>query len=41
MAQFNATGDVNCFMANQMSMMCSDKYCPAWGTKFCELSGEK
>jgi len=26
-----------CFPANPMSMMCSDKYCPAWGTEFCKL----
>lgn len=23
------------FIANPASMLCSDKYCPAWGTKFC------
>ena len=38
MDRFDTTGDVNCFMANQMSMMCSDKYCPAWGTGFCDLT---
>jgi hypothetical protein len=38
MARFDAAGDINCFMANQMSMMCSNKYCPAWGTDFCELT---
>lgn len=26
------------FPSNQMSMMCTDKYCPAWGTSFCELT---
>lgn len=39
MARFDATGEVNVFMANQMSMMCSIKYCPAYGTEFCELTG--
>lgn len=38
MAGFDQALDVNCFMANQMSMMCGDKYCPAWGTDFCELT---
>lgn len=40
MAAFDGTQSVGCFMANQMSMMCSDKYCPAWGTSFCELTGK-
>lgn len=26
------------FPANPLSMMCSDKYCPAWGTDFCEFN---
>lgn len=26
------------FPANPLSMMCSDKYCPAWGTEFCEFN---
>ncbi len=39
MARFNATGDLESFPCNKMSMMCTDKYCPAWGTPFCELSG--
>ena len=38
MAKFDETGDVNCFMANQMSMMCGNKYCPAFATDFCELT---
>lgn len=25
------------FRANPMSMLCSDKYCPCWGTDFCKL----
>jgi hypothetical protein len=29
------------FPANPMSMMCSEKYCPAFGTSFCELTERK
>ena len=25
------------FLANPHSMLCSDKYCPAWGTNFCRV----
>lgn len=25
------------FLPNNMSLMCSKKYCPAWGTNFCKL----
>ena len=25
------------FAANPMSMMCNDRFCPAWGTKFCNI----
>lgn len=25
------------FRANPMSMLCGDKYCPAWGTNFCRV----
>lgn len=25
------------FRANPQSMLCSDKYCPAWGSKFCRV----
>lgn len=32
---FRETGEVWSFVANPMSMLCSDRYCPAWGTKFC------
>lgn len=35
--RFQATGDAWEFPANPMSMMCSDKYCPAWGTNFCDF----
>jgi len=33
--QFMETGDPNAFLPNPASMLCSDKYCPAWGTTFC------
>lgn len=33
--QFRQDADPWAFMPNPMSMMCSDKYCPAWGTEFC------
>ncbi len=42
---FEKTGSAVAFSANCMSMMCNDKYCPAWGTAFCPVSmagkGEK
>lgn len=34
---FLKSGDPWCFACNPMSMMCSNKYCPAHGTTFCEL----
>jgi len=34
---FAETGDPYAFRANPMSMMCTEKYCPAWGTEFCTL----
>lgn len=34
---FQANQDPWSFAANPMSMMCSDKYCPAWGTAFCTM----
>jgi hypothetical protein len=40
MDRFDQGQNVEVFMANPMSMMCSDKYCPAWGTSFCELTGK-
>lgn len=41
MAKYLASGDLNkAFPANPMSMMCSEKYCPCFGTAFCELSGQ-
>jgi hypothetical protein len=38
MTQFDETGNVESFMANDNSMMCSDKYCPAFNSDFCELT---
>lgn len=35
--QFEKTGDPYSFAANNMSLMCSRKYCGAWGTAFCRL----
>ena len=32
-----ASRDPWSFTANPMSMLCSDKYCEAWGTSFCEF----
>jgi hypothetical protein len=37
MRAFLKSGDPWCFACNPMSMMCSQKYCPAFGGKFCEL----
>lgn len=34
---FRRTGNPWCFLANPMSMMCSDKYCPAHSTPFCDM----
>ena len=34
---FEQSGDPYAFAANPMSMMCTEKYCPAWGTDFCTL----
>ncbi len=35
MDEFAATGNPHVIRANSMSMMCTPKYCPAWGTPFC------
>lgn len=40
MKRFLESGSPWSFDANPMSMMCSDKYCPAWGTEWCELGGK-
>jgi hypothetical protein len=37
---FDKKSDPMVFPANPMSMMCTDKYCPAWGTKWCEFGGK-
>ena len=34
--KFIETQDCWSFPANPMSQICSDKYCPAWGTTFCK-----
>lgn len=34
---FEQSGDPYDIPANPMSLMCSDKYCPAWGTEFCKV----
>lgn len=34
-AEFRASGEPTSFIANPQSMLCSDKFCAAWGTKFC------
>jgi len=35
--EFLETGDPNTFLANPASMLCSEKYCQAWGTNFCQF----
>lgn len=32
---FRSTGEPWSFVANPASMLCGDKWCPAWGTNFC------
>lgn len=32
---FRENGDADAFAPNPMSMICREKYCPAWGTDFC------
>lgn len=36
--EFQETGNPEAFAENPMSMMCGDKYCPAWGTAFCPIT---
>jgi len=38
LGEFQQSGNPAAFGCNTMSMMCSDKYCPAWGTDFCPVS---
>ena len=35
--RFRQSGDPFEFAANPMSLMCSRRYCPAWGTNFCRM----
>ncbi len=37
LTRFRSTSDPWSFAANNMSLMCSEKYCPAFGTKFCDM----
>jgi len=36
--KFVQSGDPASFPRNPMSMMCSEKWCPAWGTEFCKMT---
>jgi hypothetical protein len=36
--EFQGSGNPEVFVANPLSMMCTPKYCPAFGTGFCELT---
>lgn len=38
---FVASKDPFCFPANPMSILCSSKFCPAWGTSFCKAAGNE
>jgi hypothetical protein len=38
---FKETGDPTVFNANPRTMLCSEKYCPAFGTSFCTLGRPK
>lgn len=43
-AAFRASGEPTSFIANPQSMLCSDRFCPVWGTAFCrehKNKGEK
>lgn len=37
--KFAETGDIYAIQANNKSKMCSDKFCPAWGTEACKVWG--
>jgi hypothetical protein len=41
MEEFKRSGDAGVLPANPMSMMCSQKYCPAHGTSFCGLASSE
>ncbi|MEI6283433.1 MAG: hypothetical protein WCP82_12085, partial [Alphaproteobacteria bacterium] len=34
---FKRAGDAWSFIPNPSSMLCADRFCPAWGTDFCKL----
>lgn len=34
--EFKEASDPQIFYANPMSMLCQDRFCPAWGTEFCK-----
>ena len=36
--KFEATGNINSFPENPMSMLCNEKYCPAFNTDFCPIT---
>jgi hypothetical protein len=38
LTEFRETGNPDAFQENCMSMMCTPRYCPAFGTDFCELT---
>lgn len=38
--RFRGSGDPWETQANPMSLMCSARYCPAWGTEFCRMGKE-
>lgn len=38
--EFEKTGSPEAFPANPLSLMCSKKYCPAWGTTFCRMHAD-
>ncbi len=38
---FAQTGDPYVFPTNPMSLMCSQRFCPVWGTKFCTMHLKK
>jgi len=43
-AMFRESGEPTSFIANPQSMLCSDRFCPVWGTAFCrehKNKGEK
>lgn len=41
LSQFRDTGDPSVFVANAMSLLCTAKYCPLWGSTTCSAWIEK